>query len=57
LPEYTPLSELSVIPDAVPVSVAVHMGVGSWAASAGKDIVHVNVVPAIVPESVPVLLR
>jgi len=43
--------------DIVPWSVAMHEGVGSLAASAGNETVHVNVVPAIVPESVPVLLR
>jgi hypothetical protein len=43
--------------DIVPLSVAMHEGVGSLATSAGNDTVHVNVVPEIVPESVPVLLR
>src|SRR5712691_9829920 len=43
--------------DIAPWSVAVHEGVGSLAGSAGNDAVHVNVVPEIVPESAPVLLR
>ena len=56
-PEYDPLGEFAVMSGIVPLSVAVHEGVGSLAASAGNDAVHVNVVPEIVPESVPVLLR
>ncbi len=43
--------------DIVPLSVAMHEGVGSLAASAGNDTVHVNAVPEIAPESVPVLVR
>jgi hypothetical protein len=50
-----------VIPDTVPLSVAEHMGVTSTGLPkgfpAGKEIVKFSVVPAIVPESVPVLLR
>ena len=56
-PEYEPLGEFPVIPDIVPLSVAVHEGVGSLAGSAGNVAVHVTVVPDVVPESVPVLLR
>ena len=56
-PEYRAVSELGVIPDTVPVIVAVHMGVGSPATPAGKDIANVSAVPEIVPKSVPVLFR
>jgi hypothetical protein len=60
-PEYEAVSALCVILDAVPVTVAEHMGVTSTGFPlgfpAGKSIVNVSIVPAIVPESVPVLFR
>jgi hypothetical protein len=43
--------------DAVPVSVALHAGVGSPAAPAANDIVKVMAVPDSVPVIVPLLLR
>jgi hypothetical protein len=56
-PEYVPLTESAVMSEIVPVRVARHWGVGSLAASAGKEAVQLNVVPVIVPERVPVRLR
>ena len=60
-PEYEAVSALCVIADAVTVTVAEHIGVTSTGFAlgfpAGKSIVNVSAVPAIVPENVPVLFR
>ena len=56
-PEYATASVSVATFDAVPVSVAEHAGVASPAPPVGKDIVIARVVPSIVPENVPDLLR
>jgi hypothetical protein len=56
-PEYATVSVSVAALDAVPVSVAEHAGVASPSPPVGKDIIIARVVPSIVPENVPVLLR
>ena len=56
-PEYAAVSVSVATREAVPVSVAVHAGVGSPVPPAAKNIVNVSVVPDIVHEKVPVLFR
>ena len=58
-PEYSPVSVLSLSPvlDAVPVTVALHAGVGSPLPPAAKNIVNVSFVPEIVPDTTPLLFR
>ena len=55
-PEYATVIVSEETLDAVPVSVALHLGVWSLPPM-GKNIVIESVVPSIVPENVPVLVR
>ena len=56
-PEYAVVKLSLAMGDAVPVSVELHAGVGSSLPPAAKNILMVSVVPAIVPEKVPLLFR
>jgi len=56
-PEYVPVIIPDVALEALPVSVALHAGVGSPEAPAANAIVSVIVVPDSVPVTVPLLLR
>lgn len=56
-PEYSPLTVRSAASVALPVSVALHAGVGSPSTPAAKNICSVSLDPAIVPVTVPLLLR
>ncbi len=56
-PEYSPASAPSPVLDAVPVTVALHAGVGRPLPPAAKNIVNVSFVPEIVPDTAPLLFR